>query len=96
MRTPTFVCGGAVGPANRGKLLYGLAAVADWYATFAALAGVSPHQMVSESNRAQSFGLPPPESMDLYELISGPSGVSPRTEIVLDHHVRPHAICHGL
>lgn len=35
MRTPTFVCGGALGPANRGKKLMGLTHVADCESTSA-------------------------------------------------------------
>jgi len=84
IRTPTFVCGGAVGPANRGKQLDGLMHITDWYTTFATLAGVTSD--LADAT-AVSLGLPEVESMDVSGYIQGTRKTSPRTEIVHDHHM---------
>ena len=89
IRTPAFVCGGFLGPKNRGKLLYGLVAVADWYATFAVAA--SGTQAYKTDSSAAAAGLPPPDGLDLWPYISGAVVASPRTEIVLDHHMFTNA-----
>ena len=84
IRTPTFVCGGAVGPANRGKQLDGLMHITDWYTTFGTLAGVTSD--LADAT-AVSLGLPEVESMDVSGYIQGTRKTSPRTEIVHDHHM---------
>ena len=53
MRVPAFVCGGVVPAANRGKQLHGLVAIADLYATFAAVAGAH-----AEDSRAVFLAMP--------------------------------------
>lgn len=56
IRTPTFVCGGFLGPANRGKELFGLVHVADWFAVFSRWA--RPDGSWRVDARAEQAGLP--------------------------------------
>eukprot|EP01047_Picozoa_sp_COSAG01_P005281 COSAG01_NODE_179_length_22923_cov_25.190535_14_plen_100_part_00 len=56
IRTPTFVCGGFLGPANRGKELFGLVHVADWFAVFSRWA--RPDGSWRVDARAEQTGLP--------------------------------------
>ena len=51
---------------------------ADWYATFCALAGADP-----TDRSAAAAGLPPPDSFDVWPLITGANATSPRTEWLL-------------
>jgi len=60
--------------------------IADWYRTFANLAGVD-----AEDYRAAQYGLPPIDSLDMWPLISGANLTSPRTEIPFT----PDAIIQG-
>merc|ERR1712217_98415 len=62
----------------------GLMAGWDWYATYAALAGVDP-----TDKKAQAAGLPPHDSHNLWPLISGETQSSPRTELAIgsEHEV---------
>merc|ERR1711972_495858 len=53
--------------------------MADWYATFAALAGVDP-----TDHRAKAANLPPIDSMNLWPYLSGQDEHSPRTEVFAD------------
>lgn len=78
-RTPTFVTGGALPAAMRGKQLDGLAHVADWYATFAGLAGLPAE--------ADPAGPAPPESLNLWPWISGQTAASPRSKFVYAHEM---------
>ena len=76
VRVPAFVCGGALPAANRGKQLHGLVAIADLYATFAAIAGAAlPHEP----------GMPPVDARDAWPYISGEAPQSGRDELVHDH-----------
>ena len=51
----------------------------QWYATFAALAGEDPTDVL-----AASSGLPPIDSLDVWPLISGANATSPRMLLPLD------------
>ena len=51
----------------------------DWYATFAALGGVS-----SADPRAEAVGLPRPDSLNLWPYLSGQVDASPRTSFQVD------------
>lgn len=75
MRVNAFVSGGLLPSSMRGKRLDGLAAVQDWYATFAALGGVSAFD-----HRAAAAGLPAVEGLDLWPYLSGRTAASPRKE----------------
>jgi arylsulfatase I/J len=61
-----------------GKLI-GMIHGTDWYATFAALGGVS-----SADPRAEAAGLPPPDSLNLWPYLSGAVETSPRTSFQVD------------
>jgi len=43
VRTATFISGGYIPEARRGKVHNGIVSVADWYSIFSELAGVEPH-----------------------------------------------------
>ena len=61
IRVNSWVSGGLVPSAMHGMKLAGLAAVWDWYGTFAGLAGADP-----TDHRAEAAGLPPVDSVDLW------------------------------
>ena len=63
----------------RGKQLYGLVHVADWYATLSEAAGMGPH--VPAAGPAAADG------MSVWPYITGQVSHSPRTEMVLDHRM---------
>jgi len=73
-----FASGGLVPPPRRGAVEPGLAHVADLWATLCGLAGVD-----AGDARAAAAGLPPPDSLDLWPLISGANSSSPRAEVPL-------------
>ena len=81
------VGGGFLDPANAqgghrrplGSRLEGMTHGTDWYATFAALGGVS-----SADPRAEAAGLPPPDSLNLWPYLSGQVDSSPRTSFQID------------
>ena len=74
IRVNSYASGGFLPSAVRGTQNAGLIAGADWYATFANLAGVDP-----TDERAAAAGLPPIDGLDVWPLISGANATSPRT-----------------
>jgi arylsulfatase I/J len=78
IRLNAFVSGGALPPARRGVVESGWMHLADFYATFCALAGVDPADA-----RAAAAGLPPIDSLDLSAVLMGTNATSPRTEIAI-------------
>ena len=78
VRVNAFVSGGFVPTSMRGKKLDGYVALADWYATFCALAGVDP-----ADEKAQAAKLPPVDGLNMWPMLSGQNMTSPRTEIPL-------------
>lgn len=76
----SFVSGGYLPAAVRGTKLNGMMHIADWYATFAALAGVDP-----TDKKAAAAGLPPIDSLNLWPVISGQNETSPRVEIAVSN-----------
>ena len=71
-RVAAFVSGGVIPPAQRGTVLREYIHMADWYATFCALAGVDSADTV-----AAHYGLPAIDSLDMWPLLSGDVKVSP-------------------
>ncbi|EGB11339.1 hypothetical protein AURANDRAFT_2359, partial [Aureococcus anophagefferens] len=69
VRAPAFLAGGALPEVARGKLLTEWIYIADWYATFARLAGASP----------DDGAVPAVDSLDVWDAIAG-DGASPRVE----------------
>jgi len=78
IRVNAFVSGGFLPQSVRGTKQEGLMAGWDWYATWAALAGVDPTDM-----RAAAASLPPIDSHNLWPLISGQTENSPRQELAI-------------
>ena len=76
IRVNAFVSGGFLPQAMRGKKTDGYIHLADWYATFCALAGVDP-----TDERAAKANLPPIDSMNMWPLISGQNTTSPRMDV---------------
>merc|ERR1711972_348289 len=66
VRVNAFVSGGAIPQAKRGSVLTDYIHVSDWYATFCAVAGISPVDA-----RAAKAGLPPVDGIDHSQLLLG-------------------------
>lgn len=82
IRGNAFVSGGFLAKkaaGQIGKKLEGYTHIADWYATFAALAGADP-----TDHKAKAANLPEIDSLNLWPYISGQEAESPRTEIFAD------------
>jgi arylsulfatase I/J len=95
VRVPAFVSGGALPPARRGATEAGAVHLADWLATFAAVAGVRD----TADARAAAAGLPPIDSLDVWPLLSGANATSPRVEMPISPAVLlsfPHKLLRGL
>ena len=80
VRANAFVSGGYLPQQMRGKKTEGYIHIADWYATFCALAGVDP-----TDERAAKANLPPIDSLNMWPLISGQNSTSPRTDIPISN-----------
>lgn len=78
VRSNALVSGGFIPPARRGAIETGFAAIEDWFSTFAGLAGAD-----ASDPAARAAGLPPVDGVDLWPLLSGANGTSPRAEVVL-------------
>lgn len=76
IRLNGFVSGGLLPASRRGATVSGWMHLADFYATFCALAGVDAHDA-----RAAAAGLPPVDSLDLSAVLLGTNESSPRTEV---------------
>ena len=79
VRVNAFVSGGflaKVAAARLGSKLAGLIHICDYYATFAALAGVDKND-----TRAALAGLPAVDGLDMWPYLSGATDASPRTEV---------------
>ena len=77
VRVAALVSGGFLPSAVRGRKLEEPMHECDWYSTFARLAGVAAHD---EKAAAADPPLPPVDSIDLWDLISGTVATSPRRE----------------
>lgn len=82
IRSNTFVSGGFVPKAMRGKKLDSVVAVEDWYTTFCALAGVSP-----VDDAAKKAHLPPVDGKNLWPMLSGRNATNPRTRHIIGQQV---------
>ena len=78
VRAAAFVSGGLVPQAQRGTKIEDKIHVADWYATFAGLAGADP-----TDHTAAAAGLPPVDSIDMWPLLSGANVTAPRDWVPL-------------
>lgn len=75
IRVAALLNGGFLPAHVRGRTLEGFIHEADWYATFCHLAGVDVHD-----DRAATAGLPQPDSLNVWDLITGVNQTSPRFE----------------
>ena len=80
VRVNAFASGGFLPKEMREQKTEGYIHVADWYATFCALAGVDP-----TDDRAAKANLPPIDSLNMWPLISGQNSTSPRTDIPISY-----------
>lgn len=62
----------------RGKKIDEIISVSDWYATFCSLAGADPADL-----RSAVAKLPPVDSLNMWDLLSGKDSMSPRIDVVL-------------
>ena len=90
VRANAFVSGGFLPAAARGTKATGILSIADWYATFAALAGVDD---ATDDPRAAAAGLPGVDSVDMWPMISsgGANTSCARTYL----HVSPSTFISG-
>ena len=80
VRVAAFVGGGFLPAAMRGTTIDGLMHITDWHVTFAALAGATDP---TTDARAAAKGLPPVDSLDMWQMVSGANSTSPRVELPL-------------
>jgi arylsulfatase I/J len=80
IRVNAFVSGGFLPMKMQGQKITGKIHLADWYATFCAIAGVDP-----ADERAVKAKLPPIDSMNMWPLISGENTTSPRQDIPVSY-----------
>lgn len=73
-----LVSGGALPEAARGRMLDGYITAWDWLATYARLAGVDP-----TDHRSAAAGLPPIDSIDVYDYLVGARATSPRERVII-------------
>ena len=85
VRVAAFASGGLIPAKMRGTVMQQKLHVADWYATFAGLAGVDP-----TDHRAAASGLPPIDSEDIWPLLSGANTSEPHEyiPIVVNYEMR--------
>ena len=81
IRTATFVSGGYLPSDRRGQTENGMVHIADWYTTFWEMNGVD-----ATDTKARAAGLPPIDGYNIWDLVIGKNGTSPRTEIPIDDH----------
>jgi leishmanolysin-like peptidase len=67
VRTVAFLAGGVL-PASAPKKVDGIVAIADWYATFAYLAGLSDH---TDTKAASFKTVPPVDGLNVWPMITG-------------------------
>jgi arylsulfatase A-like enzyme len=75
VRVPAFIAGGLVPKSLHGSKRSGHMHIADWWATFAGLAGYDPSD--------DKEGLPPVDSIDMWKYLMGEEHNSPRREVPL-------------
>ena len=78
IRVNAFVSGGYLPASARGTKVDGMIHVADWYGTLSRLVGVDPVDPV-----ANAAGLPPPDSVNVWDLVTGRNATSPRTSVLV-------------
>lgn len=80
MRVPAFLSGGVIEALRTaGKTLDGIVAIADFFTTFAAIAGVDG---TAEPNLESPSAV---DGVDMWSYFTGANATSPRTEYVYDN-----------
>eukprot|EP00039_Didymoeca_costata_P030023 m.27570 g.27570 ORF g.27570 m.27570 type:complete len:537 (-) comp7908_c0_seq1:65-1675(-) len=85
IRVNAFVSGGLIPMNMRGTKTSEIIHIADWYHTFASLAGVDP-----TDTEAAKANLPPIDSIDMWPLITGKITTSPRSTILVTSSLLIH------
>ena len=80
IRVNAFVSGGYLPNIQRGKKTDEIIHICDWYSTICSIVGIN-----STDIKAAKAGLPPIDSINQWDLISGITNVSKRNEIIVDH-----------
>ena len=80
VRVVSFVSGGFLPPSHPASL-QAVVSIADWYGTFARLAGVDDYS----DPAAVQQGLPDVDALDVWPLLSGESTEPVRTELLLQY-----------
>lgn len=75
-----FINGGYLPEKMRGQKTDSYIHIADWYATFCALAEVDP-----TDDKAAEAGLPPIDSLNMWPMLSGETSTSPRVDIPISY-----------
>ena len=78
-RVCAFLNGGYLTPSMRGTKIRGMMHITDWWATLSVLTG----QSVADPKAAAAGGLPPPDSIDMWPMLTGKNSTSPRHTLVL-------------
>mmetsp|Transcript_43826 Transcript_43826/g.103630 ORF Transcript_43826/g.103630 Transcript_43826/m.103630 type:complete len:536 (+) Transcript_43826:74-1681(+) len=86
LRVNAFASGGLIPASLAGTKYEGLISIADWYSTFAALAGVDSHDA-----EAASVGLPAVDGVNVWPHLTGAANASARQEI----HLSTQALLQG-
>eukprot|EP01084_Bolivina_argentea_P227476 384168_1 len=79
VRTASLVSGGYLPQSRRGQIENGMMHISDWYSTFCALNGIDP-----TDTKAAKAKLPPIDSLNMWDMISGINLTSPRLEVPID------------
>ena len=87
VRVPGFVSGGVLPVSQRGQSTDGIIHIADWLATFCALAGLDP-------TAGEPHPVAPVDSINAWPWLSGREPTSRRTEVVFDHRMFLNASQH--
>jgi arylsulfatase A-like enzyme len=78
IRVASFVAGGFLPKIARGTVTNGIVHIADWFATFCALAGIDP-----VDHKAKVANLPAIDSLNVLDLILAKTEQSPRDSVLL-------------
>jgi len=84
VRVNAFLAGDAVPKEMRGKTINEYIHISDVYTTFISLAGGDSNYVID--TKAQKYNLPPVDGLNLFDLFTGKSDKSPRTEIHLSEN----------
>merc|ERR1712154_373022 len=81
IRSASFVNGGYLPSDRRGQEENGMIHISDWYSTFCALNSIDP-----TDTKAAKAGIPPIDSLNVWDLIAGINATSPRYELAIDNN----------